>query len=370
MKLHWAKFLDMTGIGFGYTNHQKQLKGALERNGVEICEEAEIAVTIIPAGNFEPVPGKYNILYTMYETVDIPPEWIPKIKQADLIVVPCEHNKRIFQKHVDIPVEVCWEGVEVDKFTYVDRMFPKKRPFRFLWFGASNERKGYKHMVVAWELFKSRYPEEASNCELLIKTTQTGHPIEHICGYKDGKAIKKKMPIERIFRAGNSIVDTRKLPVVSDEGDSLQSMYHSAHCFVFPTMGEGFGLTLAEAMATGLPCIYTPWSGPVDFISSREGFPLKWKFSEVCTWTPVTEADGSMHMEKGYSTRAASPDVEDIARKMVQVYAGYDKALKRGKKAAERIRRDITWDKSAKSFIKIIEKHFDKEKYDLSLARG
>jgi len=126
-----------------------------------------------------------------------------------------------------------------------------------------------------------------------------------------------------------------------------------------PSMGEGFGLTLAEAMSTGLPCIYTPWSGPVDFCSFKEGYPVKWKFIPIRTIALNSKG------ERGgikYESMAASAIPESIVNQMERIYLAYDTALKKGKRAAERIRKDITWEKSANSFIKIINKYTKEKK--------
>lgn len=347
MKIAWTRILEGVGIAYGYSNHQAQLKQALINNGVTIDPDADVQISITPAGNFERVPDKINVLYTMYEATDIPPRWIPLLNQADLIVVPCEHNKKLFRKYTNLPIEVCLEGVKTDVFTYTERSFPKNKPFRFLWFGASNERKGYKHMVIAWALLARQYPEIYKKCELYMKTTQNSE-CPRIVGYKDGEPIYELMPKERIFRAENAIVDTRKLPE-----DELAKTYHDAHAFVFPTMGEGFGLTLAEAMATGLPCIYTPWSGPIDFISDKEGYPLKYSMRHVLSMMATSRG-----YEKEFETTAASPNVRHIVRRMVNVYSDYENALKKGKLASDRIRKEITWDISAKRFMEIINKYY------------
>lgn len=346
IRIYWANVLQIKGIGYGYTMHQQNLRKALEGLGAKIQETpdgADVAVTITPAGNYQPVEGLPNVLYTMYECVDIPQSWIPKVNQADLIVVPCTYNKRLFKKYTKKPIEVCWEGVHTDIFTYKKR--EKKSPFVYLWVGASNERKGYVHTIVAWTEFNRRYPEIAKNCQLIMKTTQLSGSTKRIIGYKEGKPIYAEMPNERVFRAENAIVDTRDLPV-----EMMAKMYHYANCFLFPTMGEGFGLTLAEAMATGLPCIYTPWSGPVDFISPAEGYPLKWKFTKIKAMTPQDGGTWRVDLE----SYAASAEIDSIVQRMVQVYEDYDTALEKGRRAAERIRRDITWPKSAERFLEIV----------------
>ncbi len=354
LTLYWANVLQITGIGYGYTVHQRSLRQALEQIGVHITskqDEADIAVTIMPAGNFTPVDGKYNVLYTMYECVDIPNSWIEKLSKADLIVVPCNHNKRLFSRYTDKPIEVCWEGVDVESYKYKERK--KEHPFIFLWVGASNERKGYVHTIAAWKKLWDDYPEIAKNCGLIMKTTQQAGTKKRIIGYEAGAPIYVDMPNERVFfaDAGNAIVDTRDLSI-----EMMVKMYHYAHCFLFPTEGEGFGLTLAEAMATGLPCIYTPWSGPCDFISAKEGYPLKFRMTKVRAMTP-TEEGWRIDLE----SKAASADIAHLTQRMVQVYSDYDTALSKGKKAAERIRSGFTWEISARRFVEIINTHYKEQ---------
>ena len=50
----------------------------------------------------------------------------------------------------------------------------------------------------------------------------------------------------------------------------LASIFRSCHIFLFPVREEGFGLTLAEAMASGLPVVASH-SGPVPEILSGDG---------------------------------------------------------------------------------------------------
>lgn len=378
MKINWTCLSNYVGVGFGYSNHQKMLLQALLRQGVEVDQNAEVAVHLTTCDTYKPIPGAYNVLYSMYECTDLPKTWIPELEKADLIVVPCNQNKWLFKRYTNKPVEVCWEGVNENVFVYKKRTFPEpindKNPFVFLWVGATNPRKGTEHLIVAWEVWNRRYPELRDKTLLIMKTTQSTDVecnVKLQAKYKDGEVFydeiaKEKLPAERIMGvAGNAIVDTRRLPVTNDNDvknplrpDSLVDLYHFAHAFVFPTRGEGFGLTLAEAAATGLPCIYTPYGGPVDFMNEKIGYPLKYRFAPVKT--VGYRANGEKYTS--HETRAASANTDHIIRRMKQVYSDYGAALEKGRLAAEHIRRGFTWDISAQSLIKILNKYYFKRR--------
>ena len=47
----------------------------------------------------------------------------------------------------------------------------------------------------------------------------------------------------------------------------LEPLYTAAEMFVFPSIYEGFGLPVAEAMATGLPVVATSADGVRDVVA-------------------------------------------------------------------------------------------------------
>lgn len=370
MRLHWASLWESVGVGFGYSVHQKMLLQAVRRAGTEITPDADIAVHVSTCDAFRPVPGKKNVLYTMYESTTIPETWVEPLNRADLVVVPCKQNQLLFRQYTKLPVEVCWEGVDPLVFRAIDRPFPKDRPFVFLWSGATNPRKGTEYVMGAWSLWMHHHPELRAKSMLVMKTTQEeakkAKMAVEVRASDNGEVLQRmvheeEMPAERIVRVGpNAIVDTRRLPVKRDgepgkRPESLVELYQMAHAFMLPSMGEGFGLTLAEAAATGLPCIYTPWGGPVDFMDRSVGYPVHFNFK------PVAAVGFKPNGERYISHRswAASPDPKDVFRKMEQIYYGYEDARARGRRAAERMKRSFTWDTSAASFLEIMARYAD-----------
>jgi glycosyltransferase involved in cell wall biosynthesis len=260
-------------------------------------------------------------LFTMFEGTTIPKEYQKQMVKADCFVAPSTWVAELFRRYFpDIPTYVVNHGVE-KKFRYVKRKFQTDRPFRFLWVGAPNPRKGFEETIVVWrEVF-----EKFSELELYVKTT----------GPKQWKMS------ENVEKNGNVILDGRRL---SDK--QLVKLYHSANCFLFPTRGEGFGLTLAEAMRTGLPCISTYYSGLTDFFDESVGYTIDHKMGKG-----VVEFIGDQLKEE---TEMAFPIPEQLAEKMMHVVANYGEALKLGQAAHQRMKK-FTWWRSASMLLKAMQ---------------
>jgi len=97
----------------------------------------------------------------------------------------------------------------------------------------------------------------------------------------------------------------------------------SCDCYVSLHRSEGFGLTLAEAMALGKPVIATGYSGNLDFMTAETSYLVPWSAGKV----PV----GCSPYPAG--ARWAEPDLEAAARAMRDVYEHPSKAAEVGRRA-------------------------------------
>lgn len=138
----------------------------------------------------------------------------------------------------------------------------------------------------------------------------------------------------------NIIVDTRKLPF-----NEIVELYNSAHVFLSPHCGEGWNLPLCEAMATGCPCVATGVSGCMDFFNEEVGYPIKYEIKE------------SELVNYKIKAQIFVPDTKDLLDRVFEIFRNYDTALRKGRKASDRIHSKFTWDKSALRLNEIIQKY-------------
>lgn len=360
--LHWAtQENNCVANALGYNTHNSNMKRYGEKY-FDYSDDADIALTIAPADMFTAVPGKVNVLFSMFEFLDLPESYKKGIAKAKYIIVPSHFCKELFQRYTKKPIYVCFEGCEPENYPYVKREHPgRSGKFRILWVGAPNPRKGYPLMLEAIRIF-----EKFPNFEIYLKTTAPDinfwqslkniwkHRKMLLRDHKGRKTLRNMLM--RLPRPGlankvrvcgkhkNIIFDTRKLPQAE-----LTALYNSAHVFALPTFGEGWGLTLCEAMSTGAPSVATAVTGCADFFDDSVGYPIDYHIrdQELLNYDLKT---------KGYS-----PDTTDFVTKLMYIYTHYREALEKGERASKRIHSKFTWSDSAWRLAQIIKEIKEKE---------
>lgn len=112
-----------------------------------------------------------------------------------------------------------------------------RRPFRFLYVGSVIARKGVPVLLEAWRRLAPR------DAELLI--------VGNIGAYE-----RKLIP------------DLPGLRLIGQVARSdIAQVYASCDVFVLPSLFEGFGLVILEALASGLPVISTPHTGAIEAVT-------------------------------------------------------------------------------------------------------
>jgi glycosyltransferase involved in cell wall biosynthesis len=101
-----------------------------------------------------------------------------------------------------------------------------------------------------------------------------------------------------------------------------------ADCYVSLHRSEGYGLTLAEAMALAKPVIATAYSGNLEFMTPQNSY--------LCSYRPSRVGQG--HEPYPSDSYWSEPDIEEAATLLRHVYQDREEARARGLRAAEDMR--------------------------------
>lgn len=337
MRVHWVINPSGKELGnnLGYGSSSIKLRDELTKYA-EISDDGNIAVHYCHPYFFRPISGKKNVLFTMFESPDLMPDFHEGFRNADLIIAPSKFCRDIFQPATEKPVYIVPLGVDLSTFKFVKRSLGRKDTFRIGYVGAPNKRK-YSILKDVYDYCIRKLP----NTELYIKTTGTD-VLTGACELLD-----RGFDVETdglVTKVENMIVDNRFLP-----GDKLAELYGTFHCFLLLTMGEGIGLTGMEAMATGLPMIHTGATGHLDYANASNSYPVKYRVEKSTAYVSRSENDHE-HCE----FTCFIPDLKDTVDKILYVKDHYGDALRVGRTASYDMKH-WGWDRAGKKLFETLK---------------
>jgi glycosyltransferase involved in cell wall biosynthesis len=221
------------------------------------------------AGRFEDlVPRRGDgpvIGYWAWELDRLPEEWTRAFRLFDEVWTCSRFAADAIGAEARVPVRAVWPSLtdlEPSAFGLADLdLDPARFTFLFLYdLLSETERKNPLGLLGA---FRRAFPR-GSEAQLLIKTT--------------GGALRPKelgVLQERAAEAGAVVVDR-----VLDRRDVLGLMA-SCHAYASLHRAEGFGFTMAEAMALGRPVVATLYSGNTDFMSPWNAYAIPYRLVEL-----------------------------------------------------------------------------------------
>jgi glycosyltransferase involved in cell wall biosynthesis len=296
--------------------------------------DAPVALHCCSPRMFRPIHGKTNIVATMWESHDFPQMQRPYLDAADAIIVPTQFCKDVFLEYLqDVPIHIVPLGYNPDIYRSRRRVWQPNEPFQWLNIGAPNARKGWDVIAEVWERYFihrfdcNLYCKMTANLDEVLPTAKEEGFIEHAPG---------------VVWKNNIVLDFRMLP-----DDLMAQTYYNSHAYLFPTAGEGFGLTLLEAMATALPCLVTEYSGVLDFTSSDTVKYLKWN---PCM-SHIHNTDGTEHV-----LNSVIADIEGTRDAMLDVMGNYHRARKMGRRAAQ-LAQQFTWERAGQKLTDVVRSY-------------
>jgi len=270
---------------FGYLkDHKEDYITSLIAPKLDAKPDIWVQVTV--PNEFQPV-GKFNIGLTAgMETTLVSAPWIEGCNRMDLILCSSNHSKKIFletawdqkdkrtnqivkQLKVEKPVEVLFEGGDLNKYKQIKSTFDLSQieeKFCFLFVGHwlqgkyGEDRKNVGYMIKTFlETFKNK--KDAPGLLLKVSTGNTSlldqtrlhKKIDEI-----RKTVKGKLP--NLYLLHGDVSDSE-----------INNLYNhdKVKAMVSLTKGEGFGRPLLEFSFVNKPIMASAWSGQIDFLDPQ-----------------------------------------------------------------------------------------------------
>lgn len=266
----------------------------------------------------------------------VPKSWIKHLENdARELWIPSQANKDAFIANglSDKKIHVIPHGVFTEKYQRKLRplTLPTKKKFKFLSIGGMVGRKGF-------DILLDSYLNSFSNKD---DVTLIIHAI-----YGDGtaEAAQKKL------KTNSTNPEIVTLGYYMSEMDLIR-LFRSVDVYVSPYRGEGFGLTILEAMAAGLPPIVTKYGPAVEFCPQDCGYFIEAKETEcrvgLCGNMTIFGEPSAVQ------AKWAEPSVQSLSAQMRFAYTDQTQLKERSnicQKAAEH----FSWDKTADKIFKRI----------------
>ena len=285
-----------------------------------ICVNAEA----LPSFAYDAGPhffaGRYSIGVWWWEVAEFPQWMHGAFEIVDEVWVGSDHIAQAIGAATSKPVRVFHLPIEVP-----EELEPPVQSDRFVFLFAFDftsvlERKNPLGLIDAFT--RAFAPGEGP--QLVIKTI-------------NGDARLTQLERLRAAVAGRDDIELRDGYVSSAE---MQAMMASCDAYASLHRSEGFGLTMAEAMAYGRPVIATGYSGNLTFMSDENSFLVPYRLTEV--------PEGCGPYPAG--AKWAEPDVEAAAKLMRYVHDHPEEARARGERARQDLREHHSLD-SAAAFV-------------------
>ncbi len=237
-----------------------------------------------------------------------------EFEEADYISIPSLFAKRTFlemgipeDKLIHIPY-----GVDLSQFKQISK---KDDVFRVVFVGGMTLQKGVHYLLRAFTELG------LPNSELILLGSETPEIEPFFKKYGVISALEPGKGDGRIRFLGHK------------KQDSLYEYYSQGSVFILPSIHDGFGMVMTQAMASGLPVIATENTGGPDIIENgKQGFII-----------PIR-------------------DTESLKGKISYLYENRDICREMGQLAKKKVSSGFTWDDYGDRIIKAYEGILSKNK--------
>lgn len=250
--------------------------------GQDAATSCDVSLQLQLPNEWDPKLSKINVGITAaVETDRCLPEWVAACNAMHTVIVPSQHAKACLTNsgNVTRPLIVVPESYSDAVIApEVPTLDDFQTPFNFLVFGQltgnnpNNDRKNTFY-AIKWlcETFK-----DDKDVGIVIKTNAGRNSkidrnlVTNLL--KQLLAEVRKGPNPRVYLMHGDM---------SDQEIAALYRHKQVKALVALTRGEGYGLPILEAAASGLPIIATGWSGHLDFLKHGKFISIYYQLGEI-----------------------------------------------------------------------------------------
>jgi glycosyltransferase involved in cell wall biosynthesis len=264
-------------------------------------------------------------MFVHWEYGAIPRLWVEGLKQVDELWVLSSAVRDMFVRG-GVPakkIAIIPGGVDPDRFhpgvQPID--LPTGKRFRFLFVGPPIRRKGIDLLLAAYQ---AEFRRDDDVC-LVIKD----------CRYYAN-------PGRDAVRSAAADPEGPEILFLEDDlsPEAMPGLYTACQAYVHPYRGEGFGLPIVEAMASGLPVAATRYGACLDYLDDESAYLIEADESHF----PSARVDFLETVELPFW---AEPRLDSLRQVLRRMYEEREDAARRAARGSERIRREYTWSATA-----------------------
>lgn len=277
-----------------------------------ICVNADVLPAFADDAGPDFFEGRYSIGMWWWEVSTFPERWLSSFGHLDEVWAGSRHVADALARVSPIPVIHITQPVVIDPPPPADRAalgLPDGFVFLFSFdYESVFERKNPLAVVEAF----SRAFEPGAGPALVIKSINHEHDRAN---HERLRAAAARHPDVHLIDRYVSRVERDQLTAACD-------------CYVSLHRSEGFGFTVAEAMALGRPTIATGYSGTLDFMTPENSYFVDYDL------VPIGEGADPYPPEGEW----AQPNLEHAVRLMRHVVEHPEEARARGERARADLR--------------------------------
>jgi glycosyltransferase involved in cell wall biosynthesis len=264
------------------------------------------------------------------------PAWAANLAPIDHLVAYTElgRDAALRQLPARTDIRVIPHGVNPTDFHPIaDRA--RVADFRRDWLGAgpgrfvvtnvnrNQVRKDIPRTLLAFRQFREQVP--GALLYLHMARQDIGWDLPEVCA-----ELGLRIPDDVCFPPGANLDTFNGHP-----REVLNLVYNASDVIVSTSLGEGFGLTWAEAMAAGVPVIMPRHTAMAEFITDDTGYLVD-AGSNANLWTVL---------KNDFGVARPLTDVDDLVRTLLRVHAHPDEAMARAGRAYRWVTEHLDWRK-------------------------